>query len=191
MVEFELTETQRHYIEESCLKAISSTEDLYDNLKPAPFLKEALVGTRNLKWFNVLYPTTIGLISLFIWRWLIAATSLDQVLRTIGIPAVVVDNLPEASALLVAASIAWMGAYAWGVEGRVEYATRAENASRRAAVLHSVVEALSDTLPGAVPDMSEYASQLDDDSPNQLIERALGRSRGLAHRPRPHRNDLA
>ncbi len=191
MVELKLTETQRLHIEACCLRTIASTEQIYDDRKPASSLKEVLIGKRGMRWFLQLYPAALGLVGLFIWRWLIPAISLDQLLYSIGLPVVVVGNLPEVLAIVGAASAAWMGTYAWGVEGRVEYATRTENASRRAAVLHSVVQELSDTLPGAVPDMSEYDSQLDDDAPNPLIERALGRHREPATRPQPHRNELA
>lgn len=189
MTEIELTELQRLEIENRCLRAITSTEDIHEQFTPAPHLRVSLVGNRGLQWTTVTVSILAGLFGLLLWGWVLSVLAIDDLLLGLGLPAMVVDNLPEALAIFGAAATAWTGTYSWGIEGRVEYATRAQNASRRAAVLYSVLQELSDTLPGAVPDMHEYAYDTDDGEPNPLIERALGRYRGPSNRPRPTRNE--
>ncbi|WP_050931589.1 hypothetical protein [Aestuariivita boseongensis] len=185
MEEIELSDVQRFQIEKRCMRAIERTEDSYNDLRPRDGLREELVGSKSLVWTMTLYPFAMGIFALFLWRWIFDALSVYSFLVNFGIPSVVANNIPEVLALFATASMTSFGAFNWGAEGRVQYATMAENADHRASVLYSVLRELSDTLPGAVPDMSEYQGNWDDHSPNDLIDRALGRFRERRTRPAP------
>lgn len=182
-IEVKLTDVERLEIERRCLIAIEHSEDWHDKLRPRADLKDDLIGSKKMTWFMMLYPTAVGIFGLLIWRWLFEALEIYQFLKDIGLPSIVVNNLPEIFVLFGTAAVTCFAALNWGASGRIEYANRAENASRRASVIYSVIEELSDILPGAIPDLSEYRFSWNDDDPNDLVERALGRYREARKRP--------
>ena len=83
--------------------------------------------------------------------------------------AALLQNIPAFVAILAAAMGSWIVVYQWGVEGRMAFANRAENAACRADALARVAFELDDALPGVIPDLRGCATREHDDQPNLSI----------------------
>ena len=185
LAEIPLINEEKLLIERKCLEEVSRAEDLDDDLRLPDSMLEEIVGTKTLKWTFLAFGLITGVVSLAALRWLDSALGYTTFLYDLGIPSVVSKNLPELLSLCVAANVIWTAMYSWAVEGRYHWATTALNAQKRASVLHSVVECLTDVLGDAVPDLSDYAHVHDDSEPNRRMERLLGKSDDEYHKAQP------
>ena len=176
-LELDLTDDERAAIRRQCEDAIRLAEAIQKEFVPHGDLKQELVGTRGSQVTAIVMGVGAGAVSLVLWRWIFNVVGLAEFMAARGLPPQFSPSLAEFLALVYAAYWSWFVAHSWGVEGRIQKGTQAFNAHERSSVLHSVVEELSVILPGAVPDMSDYAHSHDDSRPNHLIEAALGRSK--------------
>jgi hypothetical protein len=188
-LEINLTEAQKLTVERRCLEAVRISEEIHEKMVPSEGLRDELVGTRGDKWTALILGIFSGVLSLVVWRWLFNTFHIDEFLAGFGLPYLIASNLPELLAMKAAAFASWLGTYSWGVEGRVHYVNQAFNAHDRSSVLHSVCEELAEILPGAIPDLSDYSHNYDDDRPNSLVEIALGRRVEVNRRPSPRRRE--
>ncbi|WP_170546538.1 hypothetical protein [Ruegeria arenilitoris] len=185
LAEIPLTNEEKLLIERKCLEEVSRAEDLDDDLRLPDSMLEEIVGTKTLKWTFLAFGLISGVVSLAALRWLDSALGYTTFLYDLGIPSVVSTNLPELLSLCVAANVIWTAMYSWAVEGRYHWATTTLNAQKRASVLHSVVECLTDVLGDAVPDLSDYAHVHEDSEPNRRMERLMGQSEDEYHKAQP------
>lgn len=174
-LELDLTDDERAAIRRQCEDAIRLAEAIQKEFVPHDDLKQEFVGTRGSRVTAIVMGVAAGAVSLVLWRWIFNLVGLAEFMAARGLPPQFSPSLAEFLAIVSAAYGSWFVAHSWGVEGRIQKGTQAFNAHERSGVLHSVVEELSVILPGAVPDMSDYAHSHDDSRPNHVIEKALGR----------------
>lgn len=186
----QLTDTERQEIYRTCEKAVLDVQAIIADGIPRPDLAKDLVGPGKMRLIRVSAAVVTAFLVYLFWRWLFAATHMEDILSQAGFPRSIGSNLPVLLGLIGAAGSAWTPAYLWGREGRLIYANQHVNAHDRAYVLYHVLEELGYLMPGAIPNFDEFGHDGRDDDPNPLIERALGRmsmprSRATIRRPEP------
>ena len=174
-MELDLTAAEREAIRARCDDAVRNSKAFFKDAEPVASLAEEFVGTPGVKVTAILIGVFSGVINLIFWQWVFATFGATDYLLRMGIPRGVTLNIPDFLAIASAAGTTWRYAHAWGVEGRLYWGRMALNAHERSDVLHSVLGELASALPGAVPDLIEFAHNHDDARPNPLIEKALGR----------------
>lgn len=175
MREIELSQKDREALRNACEFAIETTKQIIDDFEPADFVKHEILGQKGIVPFSIGCGVVSGISGYAIWWLIIDWLGLDRLIATLGVPDWIASNIPVFFAAWGGAGAAAMVLVSEAREARLRLANQSENANARAMVLHSVVEELSDALPGAIPDMDNYSHSLDDDRSSQLIERALGR----------------
>ena len=175
MREIELAREDREALRNACEQAIERTERIIEDFEPADHVKHTILSQRGFIPFAIGFGIVVGIFSYVIWTLIIGWLDLDRFVSDLGVPDWAAYNIPVIFAVWSSAGGTAMGLVNEAREARLRLATQHENAHARAMVLHSVVEELSDALPGAIPDMDDYSHSFDDDRPSPLIERALGR----------------
>lgn len=177
-------------IERACSEAAQRAEMVSDQMELDPFLKEELIGSKWERRYAVGLVLVTASVSYAFLTWAFDALGIYSFIKGLGLPTLIADHTPAILAILQAALGAWYMAYIWAVPGRVDYFVKWDNAHRRAAVLHDVLEELSDILPGAIPDFSEYAHSWDDDQETPPLQRLFGKRVEQRRTPRPKRRSV-
>lgn len=186
MDEISLTTEERDALYSRCERAIHCAERFNEDLWPADGMKYQVLGQKGIVPFAIGWGVVGGLIGYVIWSLIVGWLDLDRLLASIGLPMWIASNIPVFFAAFGGASGAATVLVSEAREARHRLLTERQNAHARATALHWVLEDLRDMMPDAIPDLDDYAHTYDDDEPNALVEKAIGR-RGPPAKRRTYR----